>query len=256
MLVISRTKLKFSGIYCIINLVNQKRYIGSSKNISQRLWCHRANLRHNKHENKHLQNAWNKYGEDMFQYFVLEKCDEEILIEREQFYIDTLNPEYNQMLKVVKPEYSVESRKKLSETRKKLFIAGLLQKTKCKKVYQFDLDGNFIEEYESIHEAARQLNCSVSHLSECLNGALKQFHGFQWNFTGISPQKYVKSKIIHPKLYKPVYITDLNNNILQEFESVKACANYYNKKPCVIGDVIKKKRVWRKQYMIKFKDAQ
>ena len=46
--------LTVSGIYCIINLKNGKRYIGSSKNVRQRLWSHRAELRHNKHENPHL----------------------------------------------------------------------------------------------------------------------------------------------------------------------------------------------------------
>ena len=46
--------LTVSGVYCIINLKNGKRYIGSSKNMRQRLWSHRAELRHNKHENPHL----------------------------------------------------------------------------------------------------------------------------------------------------------------------------------------------------------
>ena len=87
--------LKISGIYCIINIKNSKKYIGSSKNIRQRLWSHRAELRHNKHENSHLQNAWNKYGEHNFDYYILEKCEESLLLEKEQLYIDTINPEYN-----------------------------------------------------------------------------------------------------------------------------------------------------------------
>ena len=85
--------LKISGIYCIINIRNSKRYIGSSKNIRQRLWSHRAELRHNKHENTHLQSAWNKYGEQNFDYYILENCEEDLLLEREQWYIDTIKPE-------------------------------------------------------------------------------------------------------------------------------------------------------------------
>lgn len=54
--------LKVSGIYCIENKINNKTYIGSSKNLYQRLLKHFALLRHNKHENAHLQSAWNKYG--------------------------------------------------------------------------------------------------------------------------------------------------------------------------------------------------
>lgn len=50
-------KLKKSGIYCLINLSNNKRYIGSSKNIYSRLLKHRSLLRNNKHENSKLQNS-------------------------------------------------------------------------------------------------------------------------------------------------------------------------------------------------------
>lgn len=67
--------LKVSGIYCIENKINNKTYIGSSKNLYQRLLKHFALLRHNKHENAHLQSAWNKYGEESFEWFILELCD-------------------------------------------------------------------------------------------------------------------------------------------------------------------------------------
>ena len=59
------------------------------------LWCHRAELRHNNHENPYLQASWNKYGEDKFDYYIIENCDENHLLEREQNYIDTMKPEYN-----------------------------------------------------------------------------------------------------------------------------------------------------------------
>ena len=85
--------LEFCGIYMLLNTKNGKRYVGSSINIRKRLWEHRALLRHNKHGNPHLQNAWNKYGENFFEYSVLEKCDEDIRFIREQFYVDTLHTE-------------------------------------------------------------------------------------------------------------------------------------------------------------------
>jgi len=51
-------KLKFkSGIYLIINLENGKRYIGSSKDIYDRLHTHCYNLKNNKGHNAHLQSA-------------------------------------------------------------------------------------------------------------------------------------------------------------------------------------------------------
>lgn len=50
---------------------------------------HRKNLRGNRHENSLLQNAFNKYGESAFQFSVIELVDKPLLIEREQFWIDT-----------------------------------------------------------------------------------------------------------------------------------------------------------------------
>ena len=47
--------MKTSGIYVIINTINNKKYIGSSKNIEQRKRSHFHRLRHNKHENDYLQ---------------------------------------------------------------------------------------------------------------------------------------------------------------------------------------------------------
>ena len=88
-------QFKVSGVYCIINIKNHKRYIGSSKNIKYRLQSHRSNLRHNNHENQYLQNAWNKYGEDNFDFYIIEKCEESQLLDKEQNYISNIKPEYN-----------------------------------------------------------------------------------------------------------------------------------------------------------------
>ena len=54
------------GIYQIKNIINNKSYIGQSTDINKRIAKHKASLRHNKHNNSHLQNAYNKYGEDKF----------------------------------------------------------------------------------------------------------------------------------------------------------------------------------------------
>lgn len=83
------------GIYKITNLKNNKCYIGSSSNISKRFTNHKWSLSKNKHPNKHLQNAFNKYGKDIFIFKLIEECALNILIIREQWYIDNLKPEYN-----------------------------------------------------------------------------------------------------------------------------------------------------------------
>lgn len=82
------------GIYRIKNLINNKCYVGSSKNIEKRWQKHKNELRKNKHINILLQRSWNKHGEHMFIFEVVEECDKQILLETEQKYLD-LNPEYN-----------------------------------------------------------------------------------------------------------------------------------------------------------------
>ncbi|MDS7057094.1 GIY-YIG nuclease family protein [Klebsiella pneumoniae] len=77
-----------SGIYRITNKFNGKSYIGSSVNIGVRFNKHLSMLRNNKHVSKHLQYAFNKYGEDNFYITVIEKVDEKNLLEREDYYID------------------------------------------------------------------------------------------------------------------------------------------------------------------------
>ena len=82
------------GIYRIKNLKNKKCYYGSSKNIEKRWRTHLNNLKNGKHHNDHLQRSWDKYGEDNFVFELVEECDETLLLELEQKYLD-LHPEFN-----------------------------------------------------------------------------------------------------------------------------------------------------------------
>ena len=60
-------------IYKIINRVNDKFYVGSTVNKKVRFREHRKQLRGNRHHCKHLQAAWNKYGEVKFDFVVVEE---------------------------------------------------------------------------------------------------------------------------------------------------------------------------------------
>lgn len=77
-----------TGIYCIYNLVNRKCYVGQAVDIEKRWKQHRQKLNSGKHYNAHLQRAWNQYGENSFQFMVLEYCTEDKLNELEVQYID------------------------------------------------------------------------------------------------------------------------------------------------------------------------
>lgn len=80
---------QISGIYEIVNKINSKRYVGSSKSVHYR-WnqSHRSLLRKGKHPNSHLQRSWNKYGESNFEFSIIEECEEKLLAAREEFWIE------------------------------------------------------------------------------------------------------------------------------------------------------------------------
>jgi group I intron endonuclease len=76
------------GIYYIKNIQNSKIYIGGSTEISRRIRDHKYRLRGNKHENISLQNDWNTYGENSFEFGILEPCVKERINEKEEYYIN------------------------------------------------------------------------------------------------------------------------------------------------------------------------
>lgn len=78
------------GVYVICNTINLKRYIGSSVDIKGRLLTHYNDLLKNKHHNKHLQSAVNKYGIENFYPSVLDHYSEYPLHEVEMNLIDGL----------------------------------------------------------------------------------------------------------------------------------------------------------------------
>jgi group I intron endonuclease len=61
------------GIYKIINIVNNKFYVGSAVDLKRRKTRHFSELRTGKHNNRHLQAAWVKYGEQSFVFVVVEE---------------------------------------------------------------------------------------------------------------------------------------------------------------------------------------
>lgn len=84
------------GVYVIECLSTGKKYIGSSKKIQDRFTSHKRVLTRGKHHNPYFQNAWNKYGEEDFDFRILEKCELDVLREKEAHWIkhyNTTNPD-------------------------------------------------------------------------------------------------------------------------------------------------------------------
>jgi len=87
-------KSPVSGIYAIRNVLSGRVYVGSADSIARRFIAHVSQLRRGVHHSTHLQRAWNKHGENAFEFLILE-ITRQNLIAREQHFIDLLRPEFN-----------------------------------------------------------------------------------------------------------------------------------------------------------------
>ena len=126
------------GIYTITNSINGKIYVGYSKNIHKRINKHRCILKLNKHENQHLQNAYNKYGKDNFIFEIIEYVEEELLLDIEQSYLDNFE---------------------ISKVYNKTQIAGAGGYDALSiPVFLLDLNGDIVNEFTSVSETSRFLN--------------------------------------------------------------------------------------------------
>lgn len=126
-----------SGIYAIINIVNDKHYVGSAKNLKNRKHDHFRKLKYRTHSNNHLQAAYDKVGINNLIFVILENCTNVDLVSHEQYWInklDVVNAGYNQrptahnqigykhtdetIQKLKNRKYTEESIKKFSEAKK------------------------------------------------------------------------------------------------------------------------------------------
>ena len=80
------------GIYKIENLITHKVYIGQSKNIKNRWKEHIYALNNDKHINIYLQRAWNKYGQENFNFESLEECTKKELNNKETYWFNIYYP--------------------------------------------------------------------------------------------------------------------------------------------------------------------
>ena len=161
-----------SGIYMLS--CNNRFYVGSSKTLYDRLLEHRQKLLNNKHSNDFMQNAFNKYGINSFEYEILEFCLPENRILREKYYIDTLKPDFNLQLDPVSKTLSLYSRQKLSKSVLKGIEEGKYKnKFDYCTVEVYDYFGNYIKSFKDKDEASEKLNITKKDVQRLASGYVK-----------------------------------------------------------------------------------
>ena len=95
---------------------------------------------------------------------------------------------------------------------------------KAIKIYQYDLEGNFIKEWKSTAEVCKKLNLDRGHVCSVLKGNKYMVKGYMFRY-----EKYDKIEPCSSYKYKPVFQYDLTDNFIKEWKSTSEAENYLNK---------------------------
>lgn len=201
-----------TGVYKITS-PSGNFYIGSSKNIKDRFRRHKHQLRTNTHKNFILQKAWNKYGD--FLYEIIEECVFEFLIEKEQYYINTLKPEYNISKSALNPMFDKDIK---------------IKHKKAMKVVASKRGKSWRDNVISSAKKRKEIPLSNEHktmISEGLKNSDKRGEDFKKN---------ISEKLLKVKESKCILCVELN----KIFTSVKQAAKFVNGSHSNIRNAIKK----------------
>lgn len=202
------------GIYKITNLINNKIYIGLSTDIRRRWEQHRNRSRDLKYQT-HLYCAIRKYGLQNFKFEVIEECDKDCLQEREKYWIayyDSYNNGYNETLggecgsppeydrtlieKYWNDGYNIKSIAELLGCSPATVVVALkelnlysIKEIKKRQyvslstpVFQYDLNGAFVKQFDSLHQAADSVQGQTQSIKKCCNRQYKYAYDSIWRF--------------------------------------------------------------------------
>lgn len=222
---------KISGIYKIINKVNGKIYIGSSKDIRNRWHRHRYVLKAGTHHSPHLQASWNKYGEDNFEIVIVEECSIDDLLPKEQYYLDNLQPEYNFQKIAGAPPIDPERSRQIAKDN---WASGVWDH-RLRPIERIDPNTGEVKEYESIADAVSE-GFKQSCIWYCLDGRKASYANYYWQYAdGSSPEVKVK----YEKMFRKVIGTSLDGTNVFELSSFEKCHsqgfNYGKIRACCAG---------------------
>ena len=221
-------KSKSSGVYCITNLINNKQYIGQTYNLKYRWRTHRNSLKANRHHNKHLQYAWNKYGEDSFKFDILEYCSVDLLDKREIYWIEF----YNTIQKGYNLAEGGLGCRGYKHTEEELNKMRQIQKPKA--VLQLDRNFNIIAEWQSASHAMKTLGFPSRRVIEDVCQRVKNqksYKNYIWVYKdeydkGIIPWDYYSTIFNYNS--KKVNQYDLNMNLINTFNSANEASKILN----------------------------
>jgi group I intron endonuclease len=175
------------GIFYIGSASGNRNVKACQKGFYRRFLEHLYNLEHKKHDSKYLQNVVNKYGIEGIRFEILEIVETEdrnIILEREQYYLDLLSPAYNssKIAKCPTVPYTAERKQAASDRRKgKKFPDSVYDAVKV-PIFQFSKKGILVKKYDSGTQASKETNIDRASINNTALGKRKSAGGYLWSF--------------------------------------------------------------------------
>lgn len=220
------------GVYKMFHIFDCSLiYIGSSNTKGKKRnqngvyarWLHHIGLlKSKKHYCKKLQSIVDGNGLDGLRFQIIEICkDTADCKEREQYYLDKLNPSLNNSKSSTSPlgvKHSEETRARRRETSQHLRLPEYVYEKLRQEIFQFNLEGVLLCKYKSIQEASDKTQIDRGSINNCALGKRLSAGGFLWSYSNVVNLKF-KRKIIK---------YDLNMNKISEFNTLSAVVKALN----------------------------
>jgi len=161
-----------ASIYVIQNKETSKKYVGLTRKKDPHVrWREHIYNRNNPHVDMAISTAMKEEGLDKFTFYVIETCDEDVVNEREKYWIkkfDSYNNGYNSTVGgsgCVRDIY-------------------LLNDNRIKPISCYTLEGEHIRDYDSRGIASKELGIAKDSIIACIKGTTFQSGGYRWSWKG------------------------------------------------------------------------
>lgn len=201
-------------IYLITNLINENKYVGQTVMQLNKRWL--AHIQESKtYSERPLYRAINKYGIENFKIKILEECNEDVLSDREMYWIEKLNTYHNGYNQNINESEQINNiskalKEKVNRGEKWGFMLTPNEGGKhCKrKIEGINVKTGEIVEFDSITEAAEKVNGKNSNISKALKDGFNAY-GYKWK------------KLDNRPIARPVIGYDKKTGkIVYEYESI------------------------------------